>query len=87
MGSIIVTITNKEKGFYQDIEVPVQVNIQKLKDDIIDCLNAYTSSFDFPKHGVKIFHDRNQCFIEDTNTLEEAGVWNGDYISLIYERK
>lgn len=80
MKDIIVTVTDENKTFSQDVEIPVELTIQKLKIDLSDALRQHNLFYSEEK--IKLFHCRSNSFLND-GTLETEGVWNGDYIIVI----
>lgn len=83
MKDIIVTITNKSKDFLYDIEVPVELEIDKLKDDIVEALNGYNPELFLNTASIGIFCNRINRMLDSGETLHSAGVWNGDYITIV----
>lgn len=47
METIIVTVTDEHGSFYQDMELPLDVPIARLKEEIVETLNVY-----FEKSGL-----------------------------------
>lgn len=84
MKSIIVTVTDCRGSFFEDMEIPVNVLAGKLKEDMVQALNGYRPELFIPKGKVNIYSNRAGRNINDEENLEEAGVWNGDYLTLIY---
>lgn len=85
MKSIIVTMTNEKQDYYYDVEIPVDLEAEKLLDDIVQTLNGYN-----PSLYLQIFHSELVCertgrVVEGDMTAEQAGVRNGDF--LIVRRK
>lgn len=83
MKKIIVTITNTTKTFFYDIEVPTDVPVQLLKKDILDTLEGYDSKLFFSDIFVGLFLNRLNKQLYPNETLADAGVWTGDYITLL----
>ena len=83
MENIIVTVTNISKSFLYDLELPVTVMIDKLKDDVVETLNGYNPDLFLQTATTNLFCNRIGRQLSDDETLESAGVWNGDYITLI----
>lgn len=82
MENIIVTVTNVSKTFLYDLELPVTVSVGKLRDDIVETLNGYNQSLFLRTACTELFCNRIGRRLNDHETLESAGVWNGDYITL-----
>lgn len=82
MENIIVTVTNQMRSFFYDIEVPTNLTIDKLKEDIVEALNGYNPNLFLSAATSKILCNRTNHLLEDDETLESAGVWNGDYLTI-----
>ena len=83
MDSIIVTVTDALKCYSYDIEVPTNVSADRLKRDIVEALNGYNSYLLLKADFIELYCDRLGRNLEVDETFESAGVWNGDYITLI----
>ena len=83
MENIIVTATNISKSFLYDLELPTTVTIDKLKDDIVEALNGYNPDLFLNTDSTVLFCNRIGRQLSNDETLESAGVWNGDYITLM----
>lgn len=83
MESIIVTVTNIAKAYLYDLEVPTNITIDKLKDDIVEALNGYNPDLFLRTATTELFCNRIGRQLKADETLESAGVWNGDYITII----
>lgn len=82
MGNIIITVTNQSKSYFYDIEIPVELSIRNLKDDIVEALNGYNPNLFLKAATVSLFCNRTGHTLTDDETMETAGVWNGDYITI-----
>lgn len=82
MDNIIITITNQPKSFFYDIEVPIGLTISNLKDDIVEALNGYNPNLFLKTATVTLLCNRTGHILADDETMETAGVWNGDYITI-----
>lgn len=83
MDKIIVTVTNPRKSFFYDIELPKQVAIEKLHKDIVESLNRYNSNLFIDINKTKLHCNRINRVLVNEETIETAGVWNGDYITIV----
>lgn len=83
MENIIVTATNISKSFLYDLELPSTVTVDKLKDDIVEALNGYNPDLFLNIASTALFCNRIGRQLNNDETLESAGVWNGDYITLL----
>lgn len=83
MENIIVTVTNISKVYLYDIEVPTNISIEKLKDNIVEALNGYNPDLFLQSATTELFCNRLGRRLKAEETLENAGVWNGDYITML----
>lgn len=83
MKKIIITITDTQKTDFYDLEVPTDVIFEKLKKDIVDTLNGYIGGLHLEAERVAFISNRTGKQLSENDTLEEAGVWNGDYITVV----
>lgn len=83
MDSIIVTITNARKTFMYDIEVPNNVPAERLVIDIAEALNGYNPDLMINGSGIRLYSGRLNRGVGFNETLEEAGVWNGDFLIIL----
>lgn len=86
METIIVTVTDNKNSFFQDVEVPVDQPVKKLKADLIETLNNYLSTINIPLRGTALLNNRSRKILKESETLQDASVWNGDYITIISRR-
>lgn len=82
MKKIIVTVTNNDKRFNYDVELPTNLEISKLTDDLIQTLHGANPEIWFNANSTKIFDMRLMRNLDFSETLETAGVWNGDILIL-----
>ncbi|MBE6572789.1 MAG: hypothetical protein E7652_00170 [Ruminococcaceae bacterium] len=82
MKSIIVTLTDERRSFSYDLELRCDRKIEKLKLDIAEVLCGCNPDLYIETSKMALFVPRKQRLIGDKETLEEAGVWNGDYIHI-----
>lgn len=81
MDKIIITIRDQNKRFNSyDLELPTAVPIHQLKKDIIETLNSYKKSLFLSDQKVVLTSPRLRRSLADYETLDMAGIWNGDYI-------
>ena len=83
MKNIIVTVTDRQQRFMYDLEVPVDAPGRKLSEDVMEVLNTYGDDILLNADYHCLFLNRQGRVITDRETLAEAGVWNGDYITII----
>jgi hypothetical protein len=80
MDSIIVTITDFRKSFMCDIEVQNNITIDVLACDIAEALNGYIPNSTINGNAIRLFCSRLNRLLVPNETLETAGVWNGDFL-------
>ncbi len=82
MEEIIVTVMDERNNFNYDVEVPVNLSGGKLLDDMVEALNGYNPSLYLNAPRLELVSLRKNQVISFNQTLEECGIWNGDYILL-----
>ena len=80
MESIIITVTNGEKTFCYDLDVPIEINCVDLKQDIIESINGANPMLMINPVSSHLFSKRLEREICDDETLVDAGVVNGDFL-------
>lgn len=83
MESIIVTVTDLKKSFLYDLELPVDIPQKKLTEDIVEALNGYDPALGLSADGAGLYCNRTGKRLGPDETLESAGVWNGDYVTIL----
>ena len=83
MENLIVTVTNLSKSFLLDLEVPADVPAQQLLADIEEALCGYDPHLLNGSQATSLFCNRLGRPLRPEETLEDAGVWDGDYITMI----
>ena len=84
---IIVTVTDQYGSFCEDLELPTNLPMVKLKDDIVQTINGYCPELNLPLYGVRVFSNRRNIILNDAETLAKSGIWNGDYLTLVFEAR
>lgn len=82
MKNIIVTVRNAEKNNSYDLEIPVDLEGEKLLDDIVQTLNGCDSSLYLQAVRSELICERTGRRLEGTQTAEESGIRNGDFITI-----
>ena len=85
MERIIITITERIYGYSYDLEVPTNLRIDMLLDDITQTLMGYNPQYNFNLDYVQLISRRMNRILSENKTLDEESVWNGDILEL-YER-
>lgn len=82
MKNLIVTVGDSFSGRKFDLEVPADVESEKLLDDILETLRGYAPELQWRISEVTLWAQRLGRVLKPGETLEQAGVWNGDYLYL-----
>lgn len=82
MKNIIVTITNEQSTYSYDIEIPIDLEIEKLLDDIVQTLNGYNPALFLNVFSVILYSRREKKFLSAKDTIRQAEIKNGDYIEI-----
>ncbi|MFZ5989243.1 MAG: EsaB/YukD family protein [Bacillota bacterium] len=82
MDRVIVSVKIKNSANTQDLEVPVYIPAKELARMIVKVLTPSTSTTDSSNH-FSIKADPPGRILEDNETLADAGVWDGSYITII----
>lgn len=56
---------------------------RKLRDDIVQTIMGYRPELYMDSFALALYGNRCGRMIREEETLEEAGVWNGDYLLLM----
>ena len=83
MEKIIVTVTNENNSFFFVMELPTGYPVSMMYPTIVELLNQNQSKMHFKVSGFLLGANRQKKTIPPHCTLEEAGIWNGDYITVI----
>lgn len=84
MDTVIITLTNKKNSFSFDLEIPMDVTVGKLKEDLYETITVYNPELYIRQPAdFKLYCNRlGKCFDTD-NTLRQEGIWNGDIITIM----
>ena len=83
MKSIIITISDKNKRFMVDVEVPTDEPGMKVTEDVFEVLNHQDEDLRLNTYYHGLYLNRQKKVLNDRETLAQAGVWNGDYITIV----
>ena len=87
MGQIIVSVRDGENGVLRDLELPDDVKIRDLLDDIIQTLNGCDQMHRPGAEDTVLFDIRMRKTLFRDGTTESEGVWNGDILELREKRQ
>lgn len=81
MAHIIVTLTDVNKSFMYDLELPIDLEYEKLFDDIIQTIISYNPDLHYQTMNSKLIVPKLMMKeMQSGQTLESIGVFNGDYL-------
>ena len=83
MDKIIITFTDLDGSFYADLEVPVRVKMRQMKSKILGTLEKLDPQLSFDEDRAIFLCNRTGKGIEPDETMEKAGVWSGDYVTVV----
>ncbi len=83
MKQIIITIRDRQNRFQMDLEVPVDQPGAKVTEDVIEFLNFTNPELRFNAYYHGLYLERQKRILKDKETLAQAGVLNGDYITVV----
>ena len=83
MSSIIVTVTDKNKTFFYALDVPCDLTADKLMQDIAEAINGLNPMLMVNAASTALLCKRINHTIGHEETLDDAGVRNGDYLTLL----
>lgn len=78
--SIIITLMDEKKTFSYDLEVPADLDGDKLTDDIVQTIISFNPDLTYRTMNSCIYIPKINKVIESKDTLEGLGVFNGDYL-------
>ena len=82
MKHIIVTISDKKQNFSFDMEVPVDLAGRRLMEDIGEVIGTYHPQIHLSELYHCLYLNRIGRVLADEESLAQAGVQRGDYITL-----
>lgn len=81
MAQIIITLTDIKNSFMYDLELPIDLEYEKLIDDIIQTIISYNPDLAYQTMKTKLFVPKLMMKeMQNGETLESIGVFNGDYL-------
>lgn len=82
MAKIILTVSDKFGRFSYDLEMPDDLPCEKLMADIIQTVTNYNNGIFFRPDRTKLFAEKLGRALLPRETLEQAGIWNGDKLTI-----
>ena len=83
MKSIIITVSDKNRRFLVDVEVPTEEPGGKVTEDLFEVLNHQDEDLRLNTYYHGLYLERQKRLLKDRETLAQAGVWNGDYLTVV----
>ena len=82
MNQIIVTVVDLKAGRQYDVEVPLELELEKLLDDIIQTLICYEPELSYSLSRTVLYSPRKGKILDPSSCLKAEGIRNGDYLIL-----
>lgn len=82
MNQIIVTVVDLKAGRQYDVEVPIELELEKLLDDIVQTLICYEPELSYSLSGTVLYSPRKGKILDSFSSLKAEGIRNGDYLIL-----
>ena len=83
MKNIILTVTDKQRRFLYDMEVPVTEPGYELAEDVMEVLNEGNPGLYLNARYHCVYINRLGRVLSDQESLAQAHVRNGDYVTII----
>lgn len=83
MKNIIITITDKQKRFMYDMEVPAAQPGLQLGENVMEVLNEVNPELYLNARYHCMYINRLGRVLSDKESLAGAGARNGDYITIV----
>lgn len=83
MNKIIITLLCNQKDIAIDLELDKEQLIRDCITDIVDTLENFDLRMSFNRGKARLFSERLGSQLDENVTVEEAGIWNGDYIHIM----
>lgn len=82
MKQLIVTVVDKKMGRAYDVQVPAELEIDKLLDDIVQTVIGCEPELSYSLGETVLYSPRKGCVLEASSNLKREGIRNGDYLIL-----
>jgi hypothetical protein len=86
MKQCILTICDQKTKARFDVELPTDLEIEKLLDDLTQALEGYQPSLSWNLSQTALWSPRLERQLAPQATLEDEGVWNGDYLYIVTKK-
>ncbi|MGN1419676.1 MAG: EsaB/YukD family protein [Acutalibacteraceae bacterium] len=81
MSKVIITLEDEKKSFAYDLELPTDLEYDKLIDDIVQTIISYNPDLMYQTNKTKLFIPKLKMKeMKSGETLDELGIFNGDYL-------
>lgn len=83
MKCIIITVSDKNRRFSVDVEVPTDEPGGKVTENLFEVLNHQDENLRLNTYYHGLYLNRQKKVLNDRETLAQAGVRNGDYLTIV----
>ncbi|MCH5314365.1 MAG: hypothetical protein J1E81_00520 [Eubacterium sp.] len=81
MSKVIITLTDEKMSFAYDLELPADLEYEKVIDDIVQTIISFNPDLMYQTMKTKLIIPKlNMREMQNGETLENLGVFNGDYL-------
>lgn len=77
---IILTVCDRNLNISYDVEVPDDLETDKLLDDLIQTLKGADPTLDWNQDAASLSSVKLGRRLSPQKTLKAEGIWNGDYL-------
>lgn len=82
MKQLIVTVLDLKARRQYDVQVPAELELEKLLDDIVQTVISYEPELSYSLGETVLYSPRKGCVLEASSNLKREGIRNGDYLIL-----
>lgn len=82
MEMVMVTLRDEGHTFAYDLELPYEMEAERLIGQIAEALHAYNHNLTLSTDG-KLYFPHERQLLRPWESLSQAGVHNGDYLVLV----
>lgn len=81
MNKVIITLQDDNNSFAYDLELPTDLEFEKLIDDIVQTIISYNPNLFYQTMKTSLIIPKLEMKkMQNGETLEQLGVYNGDYL-------
>lgn len=82
MDQIIVTVVDLKERHQYDVEVPTELELEKLLDDIVQTLIYHRPELSYSLNRTVLYSPRKGSVLDLKSNLKKEGIRNGEYLIL-----